>query len=170
MSLLNYGTVSKFLCQTGRFSHKIIWNLSLFFQVLVEDTSRDDGSSTATGQIHSEVSLWFSYSRNHSRLESLGYLLWSAGRDVGLGLVRGSEFVLWCLFCNNILQSWIFLCINFSMTYELSVAGLCQLAWLKGAEGPASVIATILLSCFEPCRFTLWKPVNCFTRRYDKDR
>lgn len=161
MLLLNCGTVSKFLYQTGRFSFKSVWNLSLFFQVLVEDTSRDDGSSTATGILHSEVSLWFfSYSRNHSRLESLGYLLRSAGRDVGLGLVKGSEFVLWCFFCNDILQSWIFLCINFSMTYELSVAGLCQLAWLKGAEGQASVIATILLSCFEPCRFTLWKPVK----------
>lgn len=57
----------------------------LFFQVLVEDTSRDEGSSTTTGILHSEVSLWFfSYSRKHSRLESLGYLLWSAGRDVGM--------------------------------------------------------------------------------------
>ena len=48
------------------------------------------------------------------------------------------------------------------MRYELSVAGLSQLASLKGAEGQESVTANILLSCFEAGRFTLWKSVNCF--------
>ena len=48
------------------------------------------------------------------------------------------------------------------------MAGLSQLASLRGAEGQESASANILLSCFEAGRFTLWKSVNCFIRRYGK--
>lgn len=140
MLLLNYGTVQKFFYQTGRFSFKSFGILSFFPGLGGRHFQR-------RGQLHNHRHPTFRGFLVIFQLLPKAFQAWKPGLlalvcrkgcgDVGLGLVKGSEFVLWCFFCNDILQSWIFLCINFSMKYELSVAGLWQLAWLKGAEEQA---------------------------------
>ena len=106
---LNYGTVSKFLYQTGRFSFKSFGIFSFFPGLGGRHFQR-------RGQLHShrhsDIQRFpCDFSATSETIPGLKAWVTCFGLQEGMwGLVKGSEFVLWCFFCNNSLQSWRSFC------------------------------------------------------------